>query len=210
MSRLASSRAVLGPRLPVQHKVLRAHHLPHPLYRKRLRRDDHPCAPIHSSRDEEPGLAPSQPSLERDAASSDASQATQTTASAPASPASNGSGAPDAAAPEQQQPALGAASSSVGTKLTWRRLLMRTVRTLGANLWPLLLVHLACDVLVFGLHRLSHRLTNEGARGQASRSCATWHGGCIRMHAGCDSPRRCRFTPLAASAAVVQPTRPQT
>lgn len=37
------------------------------------------------------------------------------------------------------------------------------MQKLGANLWPLLFVHLLCDVLVFVLHRLSQRATNQAA-----------------------------------------------
>lgn len=40
-------------------------------------------------------------------------------------------------------------------------MLAQSVTSLRRNLWPLLLAHLLCDTLVFILHRLSHRLTNE-------------------------------------------------
>lgn len=70
---------------------------------------------------------------------------------APAAPAA------DAAAPHPQH-----SSGGSGAQVTWRSLLLGAVGKLGTNLWPLLLVHLVCDVLVWVLHRLSHRLTNEG------------------------------------------------
>ena len=44
----------------------------------------------------------------------------------------------------------------------WRRLLERCWTLLQCNLWPLLIAHAATDALVFLLHRLSHRATNEG------------------------------------------------
>jgi len=45
--------------------------------------------------------------------------------------------------------------------VTWRCLFIVAVNKVRTNLWPLLLVHFCCDILVFGLHRASHRVTNE-------------------------------------------------
>lgn len=45
--------------------------------------------------------------------------------------------------------------------VTWRGLLQITADKVVKNIWPLLLVHAVCDALIFCLHRLSHRLTNE-------------------------------------------------
>lgn len=63
----------------------------------------------------------------------------------------------------QEQLAAGSMESAVGGEPTsWMRILKLTMQKLGANLWPLLFVHLLCDVLVFVLHRLSQRATNQG------------------------------------------------
>lgn len=95
--------------------------------------------------------------------------------SQPASPAQQAEAAPSggsiAAAQEQQQQQPAAAeapAAAAGAGLTWRRLVSRTVGTLSTNLWPILLIYLVCDSLVFLLHRASHRLTNEGGRGRGS------------------------------------------
>lgn len=47
------------------------------------------------------------------------------------------------------------------TQVTWRSLLTTAAAQVKQNIWPLLLVHCICDVLIFFLHRCSHRLTNE-------------------------------------------------
>ena len=39
-----------------------------------------------------------------------------------------------------------------------------TARLVWQNLWALATIHLLCDSAVFLLHRMSHRLTNEGTR----------------------------------------------
>lgn len=43
----------------------------------------------------------------------------------------------------------------------WHRLLRLSHKKVLVNVWPLLVVHLLCDTLVFMLHRTSHRVTNE-------------------------------------------------
>jgi hypothetical protein len=60
--------------------------------------------------------------------------------------------------PQQQQSAVPAP--------VWQRLLWGSASKVAANLWPLVLVHALCDAAVFALHRLSHRLTNEGTEGK--------------------------------------------
>ena len=48
--------------------------------------------------------------------------------------------------------------------LTARELLKDTVEILYRNFWPLILIFALTDVAMFALHRLSHRITNEGER----------------------------------------------
>lgn len=62
----------------------------------------------------------------------------------------------------------GVSSSSEGSddqgkiqSVTWRQFLEEAARLVRTNIWVLLLIHFTCDSLVFVLHRLSHRLTNE-------------------------------------------------
>lgn len=50
----------------------------------------------------------------------------------------------------------------VEKKVTWQSVMLITTKHVSRNLWSLILVHLLCDAAVFLLHRLSHRLTNEG------------------------------------------------
>lgn len=113
--------------------------------------------PARSTPHDDPAAAPAEASLsssEPEAAPLQPPQAAEAPGAAPADrSSSNGGGA---------TPAPGQLAAAQPAKLTWQRLLSRTAAVLFANLWPLLLVHLVCDVLVFGLHRLSHRLTNEG------------------------------------------------
>jgi hypothetical protein len=52
-------------------------------------------------------------------------------------------------------------SPSPENPVSWRGLLALTAAQVKQNIWPLLLVHCICDVLIFLLHRCSHRLTNE-------------------------------------------------
>lgn len=77
----------------------------------------------------------------------------QSKPAAPASPAS-----PDVGA--QASPAGQAAP---GGRQRWRALLLSCWQLLQRNLWPLVVAHGVTDALVFLLHRLSHRATNEGA-----------------------------------------------
>lgn len=67
--------------------------------------------------------------------------------------------------PLQQQHSPGLAEGTPATppqgKVTARSLLTLATTKVLTNLWPLLLVHFTCDVFVFLLHRLSHRVTNE-------------------------------------------------
>ena len=65
---------------------------------------------------------------------------------------------PTEAAPAPTEAAAGAPPAR------WRLLLAATWRKVLANAWPLVLLHLVCDGAVLLLHRLSHRLTNEGER----------------------------------------------
>lgn len=48
----------------------------------------------------------------------------------------------------------------------WRAMLLSCWRLLQRSLWPLVVAHGVTDALVFLLHRLSHRATNEGGRWQ--------------------------------------------
>ncbi|GAB4813848.1 hypothetical protein N2152v2_000894 [Parachlorella kessleri] len=65
---------------------------------------------------------------------------------------------------QQQPPSITKQpASAAAAGVTWRSLLASAVGKLLTNLWPLLLVHLVSDGLTFGLHRVSHRLTNEAA-----------------------------------------------
>jgi hypothetical protein len=52
-------------------------------------------------------------------------------------------------------------SSPKDQPVNWRGLLSLAATQVKQNIWPLLLVHCICDVLIFFLHRCSHRLTNE-------------------------------------------------
>lgn len=88
-----------------------------------------------------------------------AAAAAQQPAGNPAEGAAAGQAEAEATQPPQ---AAAPAMPAAPPKLTWRRLLTQTASKLAVSLWPLLLVHLVCDALVFGLHRVSHRLTNEG------------------------------------------------
>lgn len=45
--------------------------------------------------------------------------------------------------------------------VNWRQILEEAARLVRKNVWVLLMIHFTCDALVFVLHRLSHRLTNE-------------------------------------------------
>jgi hypothetical protein len=45
--------------------------------------------------------------------------------------------------------------------VNWRQFLEEAARLVRKNVWVLLMIHFTCDALVFVLHRLSHRLTNE-------------------------------------------------
>lgn len=49
-------------------------------------------------------------------------------------------------------------------KSTWFRITMLALRTLKENLVSILVVHAASDGLLFLLHRLCHRLTNESTK----------------------------------------------
>ena len=55
-----------------------------------------------------------------------------------------------------------AETSKEEDRYLWQRLIRVALRKVQKNLWPLLLVHFTCDTLVYLLHRISHRLTNEG------------------------------------------------
>lgn len=74
-----------------------------------------------------------------------------------------------AASSAEDTPPVAAASatsvdeaSAASQGVNWQTLSAAAWHKLRRNLWPLVLVHLLCDAAIFGLHRLSHRLTNEG------------------------------------------------
>lgn len=76
-----------------------------------------------------------------------------------------------AVGPEAQRPAGGDATPAAAPGAApaaepplWQRLLRGSASKVAAHLWPLVLVHVLCDSAVFALHRVSHRLTNEGER----------------------------------------------
>ena len=60
----------------------------------------------------------------------------------------------------QQKPA--APATAAPQQQLWRVLLPRCWALVRRNLWPLLVAHAFTDAIVFLLHRLSHRATNEG------------------------------------------------
>ena len=68
----------------------------------------------------------------------------------------------DASSPPTTADATTSSSLSPSqSQVTWRSLLSNAATQVKQNIWPLLLVHCFCDVLIFFLHRCSHRLTNE-------------------------------------------------
>ena len=46
--------------------------------------------------------------------------------------------------------------------MTAKELLKDTLDILYRNFWPLVTLFALSDALMFGLHRVSHRITNEG------------------------------------------------
>ena len=90
-----------------------------------------------------------------------------------AAAADDGVGGPADGAPAAEAPRRG--------KAFWARLLGDCSRLAQTHLWPLLAVHCLADAAVFLLHRISHRLTNQGARARAAGRpagiCALWQPG---------------------------------
>ena len=101
-------------------------------------------APWQPRRLAAPARSAAEPEPLPSAAAGDPPASSEATSAAPA----------QSEAPEQQQPA--------GPAPVWQRLLRGSASKVAANLWPLVLVHALCDASVFALHRISHRLTNEG------------------------------------------------
>ncbi len=79
-------------------------------------------------------------------------------------------GAHGSTAAAGEQPAVQQAAPARSQR--WRAMLLSCWRLLQRSLWPLVVAHGVTDALVFLLHRLSHRATNEGERWQFATQIA--------------------------------------
>lgn len=106
-------------------------------------------------------------------------------AAAGSSGSSDGSATAQQDVQQQEAAAAESAAASEQQQLRqlkpWRVMLVRCWTLLQRSLWPILVAHGITDAVVFLLHRLSHRLTNES---EWSAGRMKNDGGC-RMHTCC-------------------------